>query len=126
MKANVEQWEALAGLGETRPGAVQAPTGAGVCVIREGASGPGQQGGTAWLWLRGRVGVREGRRTQHGCRGSLDVGAREPWAEGGRWMLREPGPGCQGAMGGGRQGPGGALWSLVGGLDVSRAVVLMP
>ena len=84
MKANVEQWQALAGLGETRPGAVQASTGAGVCAIREGASGLGQQGGTAWLWLRGRVGVGEGRRAQHGCCGSLDVGAREPWAEDGR------------------------------------------
>ena len=41
-------------------------------------------------------------------------------------MLREPGRGCQGAMGGGWEGPGGALWSLVGGPDVSRAVVLMP
>lgn len=84
MKANVEQWEALAGLVETRPGAVQAPTGAGVWAIREGASGPGQQGGTAWLWLRGRVGVREGRRAQHGSCGSLDVGAREPRVEDGR------------------------------------------
>ena len=84
MKANVEQWEALAGLGETRPGAVQAPTGAGVGAISEGASGPGQQGATAWLWLRGGVGVREGRRAQCGCCGSLDVDAREPRAEDGR------------------------------------------
>lgn len=107
MKANVEQWEALAGLGETRPGAIQAPTGAGVGAIGGGASGPGQQGGTVWLWLRGRVGVREGRRAP----------AR---------MLWELARGCQGATGRGWEGPGHALWSLIGGLDVSWAVVLVP
>ena len=107
MKANVEQWEALAGLGETRPGAVQAPTGAGV---------GGHQGG----------GFRSGAAGSH-CLAVASRGSGcQRGKEGPARILREPGCGCQGATGGGREGPGHALWSLVRGLDVSRAVVLEP
>lgn len=65
----------------------------------------GSKEGTAWLWLRGGVGVREGRQARQGCSRSLDLGARE--------ALLDPGraPGT----------PRGAGW----GLDVSRAETLM-
>ena len=68
--------------------------------------------------------VRGSREPLPGC--GFEGSGCQRGKEGPARMLREPGCGCQGATGGGREGPGHALWSLVRGLDVSRAVVLEP
>lgn len=116
MKANVKLWTVLAGLGETRLGATQAPAASlvpGWGSYREGSVGsrgsfsPGAARrappgcGFVGKW----VSVREGRQARQGCSGSLDLGTRE--------ALLDPGR----ALG----TPRGAGW----GLDVSRAEALM-
>lgn len=114
-------WVPQLGLNEGQRGAVG---GSG----RLGGDPPRSRPGPHWSLGGGHQGggFRSGAAGSH-CLAAASRGSGcQRGKEGPARMLREPGRGCQGATGGGWEGPGHALWSLVGGLDVSRTVVLEP